>query len=105
MRQIGALRDQWADSQMSARITANFTRLIRELRATNEKGWRYEDLARQCGVPPMHEVVVEGTLIDAPAGYAVIVGNAMMNNDQRNRLKREIDAEFDVDAADDKIHG
>lgn len=84
-QQVRSLRDTWGDSPFSIRVTKNFTRLIRELRETNEHGWLLEDRIRQ----GWNQGDMEA---------------AFRNNDVRNRLKREVDGEFDYDAADAKIH-
>jgi len=96
-RQFTALRESWGESPLSARVTANFTRLIRELRAVNERGWELENMVRNnmSDLPP--EIGLDVALARC--------WEAFDNNSLRNALKREIDAEFDFDAADDKIHG
>ena len=99
-RQFTALRESWGQSPLSARVTANFTRLIRELRAVNEAGWELENFVRK----DMSEVRVSPLSFDFEMGLARCY-EAFDNNSKRNALKREIDAEFDFDAADDKIHG
>jgi len=98
-RQFTALRESWGQSPLSARVTANFTRLIRELRAVNEAGWELENFVRKDMAN-----LSDGTGFDFSTMLARCY-EAFDNNTKRNALKREIDAEFDFDAADDKIHG
>jgi len=95
-RQFTALRESWGESPLSARVTVNFTRLIRELRAVNEAGWELENVVRKEMFDTTHDDLAQrlGRCYEA-----------FDNNSKRNALKREIDAEFDFDAADDKIHG
>jgi len=105
-RQFTALRESWGQSPLSARVTANFTRLIRELRAVNEAGWELENFVRKdmtTSVTP--SAMSDVDIIRATTDALERCWQAFDNNTKRNALKREIDAEFDFDAADDKIHG
>jgi len=105
-RQFTALRESWGQSPLSARVTANFTRLIRELRAVNEAGWELENFVRKdmtTSVTP--SAMSDVDIIRATTDALERCWQAFDNNSKRNALKREIDAEFDFDAADDKIHG
>ena len=84
------LKDTWAESPYSIRISAEVMRLIRELREVNAVGWQLEDEVRRAGEEDLR--------------LAAYARHAFHNNDRRSTIRRALDQELGVQTTEQKEH-